>query len=106
MAKFKKGLALDPNEIVNYQEDGIVSMELLHDNNGSITVFAFSKGQQLSPHSAPMDALIQVTDGSMTMLLNGTEHTIKAGEIFMIPAGEIHSVRADSDFKMIITLIK
>ena len=106
MAKFNKGLAFDPCEIVDYQEGGIVSMELLHNNSGSITLFAFGKGQQLSPHSAPMDALIQVIDGTMTLTLNDTEHTIKAGEIFMIPAGETHSVRAEDNFKMIITMIR
>ena len=54
MAKFEKGIAINPNDIISYQEEGIVSMELLHNESGSITLFAFGKGQQLvhtQPHS-------------------------------------------------------
>ncbi|PTL34176.1 cupin domain-containing protein [Prevotella sp. oral taxon 376] len=106
MTKFEKGKALNPNEVVGYQDGGIVSMELLHNEQGSITLFAFSKGQQLSPHSAPLDAFIQVTDGEMIMVLDGEEHLVKSGEVFMIPATHVHAVRADQDFKMIITMVK
>lgn len=105
MAKFEKGLALNPNEVITYQDGGIVSMELLHNKQGSITLFAFGKGQQLSPHSAPLDAFIHVTDGQMVMTLDNVEHIVRAGEVFMIPAGHLHSVRADEDFKMTITMI-
>lgn len=105
MTKFEKGKALNPNETIAYQEGGIVSMELLHNESGSITLFSFSKGQQQSSHSAPLDAFIQVTDGEMTLMLDGKEHSIKAGEMFMIPAGHVHSVSAGENFKMIITMI-
>ena len=105
MAKFEKGKALNPNDIIAYQEEGIVSMELLHNESGSITLFAFGKGQQLSPHSAPLDAFIQAIDGQFVLTLDDEEHLIKAGEIFMIPAGHVHSLRADNKFKMIITMV-
>lgn len=106
MAKFEKGVAQDPKEVVAYQDGGIVSMELLHTEHGSITLFAFGKGQQLSPHSAPLDAFIQVIDGTMVVVLDGKEHEVRQDEVFMIPAGHVHSVRADENFKMIITMIK
>lgn len=106
MTKLEKGKALNPNDVVAYQDGGIVSMELLHNDCGSITLFSFSAGQQLSAHSAPLDAFIQVTDGEMVMTLEDVEHIVKAGEIFMIPANHVHSVRADHDFKMIITMVE
>jgi len=105
MAKFEKGKAIDPNEMIAYQDDGIVSMELLHNEGGSITLFSFGKGQQLSPHSAPLDALIQVIDGQMEITLDGVAQIVKAGEIFLIPAGHVHSVRAEQSFKMILTMV-
>ena len=105
MTNFVKGKAINPNEVVAYQDGGIVSMELLHNESGSITLFAIARGQQLSPHSAPFDALVQVTDGEMVMTLDNVEHVVKAGELFMIPSGRIHSVRADMNFKMLITMI-
>lgn len=105
MASFEKGKALNPNEVVQYQQGGIVSMELLHNEHGSITLFAFGEGQQLSPHSAPLDALIQVTDGKMVMTLDGVDHEVKAGEVFMIPSGHVHAVRAEQNFKMMLTIV-
>ena len=105
MSKFEKGIVINPNDIISYQEEGIVSMELLHNESGSITLFAFGKGQQLSPHSAPLDALIQAIDGQFVLTLDGEDHLIKAGEIFMRPAGHVHSLRADNNFKMLITMI-
>jgi quercetin dioxygenase-like cupin family protein len=106
MAVFEKGKAINPNTIANYQQGGIVSMELLHNRQGSITLFAFGKGQQLSPHSAPLDAFLQVTEGEMVLTLDEKEHIVKAGEVFMIPAGHVHAVRAEQDFKMMLTMIK
>lgn len=106
MVVFEKGKSVNPNDTLNYQTNGIVSMEILHNNQGSITLFAFGKGQQLSPHSAPLDALLQVTEGEMKITVDDIEHTVKAGEIFMIPSGHVHSVKAEQDFKMMITMIK
>ena len=105
MVVFEKGKSVNPNDTLNYQPNGIVSMEILHNNQGSITLFAFGKGQQLSPHSAPLDAFIQAIDGQFVLTLDDEEHLIKAGEIFMIPAGHVHSLRADNKFKMIITMV-
>jgi quercetin dioxygenase-like cupin family protein len=105
MMKFEKGKALNPNDAIAYQEGGIVSRELIHDDCGSITLFSFGQGQQLSPHSAPLDALVQVTDGEMEITLDGEPHIVRAGEIFMIPEGHVHSVKAEKDFKMIMTMI-
>lgn len=105
MASFEKGKALDPNKLVQIQPGGIVSMELLHNEHGSITFFAFGQGQQLSPHIAPYGAFIQVTQGEMVITLDDVEHSVKAGEVFMIPAGHVHAVWAVQDFKMMLTMI-
>lgn len=104
--KFEKGKVFVASELVDYTEGGVVSKELVHSNAGSVTLFSFDAGQELSQHTAPFDAFIQVVDGEMVLNVEGTDHRIKAGESFIIPSGALHSVKAEQRFKMIITMIR
>ena len=104
--KFEKGKIFNANELVNYTEGGVVSKELIHNNAGSVTLFSFDAGQGLSQHTAPFDAFIQVIDGEMVLNVEGIDNHIKAGESFIIPAGALHSVKAEQRFKMIITMLR
>lgn len=106
MAKFEKGIVFEPEAIVDYAEGSVVSRELIHNDAGSITVFAFDKGQGLSEHQAPYDALVQVLDGEMNFVLENANLTIGQGQALVIPAGARHAVKADKPFKMMITMIK
>ena len=106
MATFEKGKVFEPKALVDYAEGSVVSRELEHNEAGSITVFSFDKGQGLSEHQAPFDALIQVIDGEMVFILEGEELHVAAGQALMIPAGARHAVKAEQPFKMIITMIK
>ena len=65
MATIEKGKAFIANEAIDYAEGGIVSKEFIHTEGGSVTLFSFDKGQQLSEHSAPFDAVLQIIDGRM-----------------------------------------
>ena len=58
------GIPLDYRKLIDYQEGSIVSRAIIDKKIGTITLFAFDKGQQLSPHSAPYDALLQVVEGT------------------------------------------
>ena len=104
--KFEKGKIFNANELVDYTDGGVVSKELIHNNAGSVTLFSFDAGQGLSQHTAPFDAFIQVIDGEMVLNVEGTDNYIKAGESFVIPAGALHSVKAEQRFKMTIILNK
>lgn len=106
MTKFEKGMALNPNSVVNYQDGGIVSMELLHTDGGSVTLFSFDKGQQLSEHSAPFDAMVTVIDGEPEIFIDGQPHYPKTGEVLIMPANHPHAVNAKTRFKMILTMIR
>jgi hypothetical protein len=43
------------NDFLNYQEDAVVSRELIRKATGTVTLFAFDKNQGLSEHTAPYD---------------------------------------------------
>ena len=104
--KFEKGRVFDVAHMIDYAEGGVVSKELIHNDAGSVTLFSFDAGQQLSDHTAPFDALLQVVEGEMELSVEGKVNVVKAGEAFVIPNGARHSVSAAKPFKMIITMIR
>ena len=94
------------NELVQYAADSIVSKTILDKPVGTITLFAFDKGQRLSEHTAPYDAVVQVIDGAGKITIGGKEMQLAAGQIVIMPANVPHSVGADERFKMLLTMIR
>ncbi len=93
-------------ESIEYQDNSIVSKTVIDEETGSITLFAFDKGQNLSEHSAPHEAMVQVIDGVGEYTIGGETHRLKAGEMLVMPASIPHSVRAPEKFKMVLSMIK
>lgn len=92
--------------LVEYADDSVVSKTILNKPVGTITLFAFDKGQGLSEHQAPFDAVVQVIDGTGRVTIDGVDHEVAAGEIIIMPANIPHSVSADQKFKMQLTMIR
>ncbi|MGC4231643.1 MAG: cupin domain-containing protein [Niabella sp.] len=95
-----------PNEEISYVKNSIVSQQIIKNKAGNITLFAFAEGQQLSEHSAPFDAVVQVLDGTSEIHIAGEPHEVKAGEMIILPANIPHAVYATTAFKMLLTMIK
>jgi len=93
-------------ELVDYQEGAIVSKEIIKKDKGTVTLFAFDKGQGLSEHTAPFDALVHVFDGEAEIAISGKLHNVKAGEIIIMPANKPHSLKAIERFKMMLVMIR
>ncbi len=93
-------------DLVAYQEDAVVSRTILKKATGTVTVFAFDRGQSLSEHTAPFEALVQVLDGEAEITIGGVPSRVAAGEMILLPAGVPHAVRALERFKMALTMIR
>lgn len=92
--------------IIQYEPDGIVSKRIIQKEKGNVTLFAFDKGQQLSEHTAPFDALVQVIEGEAEIIIDKVPQLIKAGECIIMPANHPHAVNATGKFKMLLTMIR
>ncbi len=92
--------------LVEYAADSIVSKTILDKPVGTITLFAFDKGQKLSEHTAPYDAVVGVLDGSAQLTIGGRDIRVSAGEIIIMPANVPHAVAAKEKFKMLLTMIR
>jgi quercetin dioxygenase-like cupin family protein len=93
-------------EIINYQDGTIVSKTLINKDKGTVTLFAFDKDQSLSEHTAPFDAILQVINGEVEVVISGKKHHLTAGEMILMPASVSHAVKAIEKFKMMLIMIK
>ena len=91
-------------ELVPYQEDKIVNMDVAHNDKMKFVIMAFDECTGLSEHAAPGEALIFALDGEAVIGYEGKEHVIKAGENFHFARGGLHSVKATGKFKMALLL--
>ncbi len=94
------------NAKVDYSSNGIVSKKIIQKPTGNLSLFAFDAGQELSEHSAPFDAVVQVLEGEAEIIINHEPYTVNAGETIIMPANKPHAVIARKKFKMLLTMIK
>ena len=94
------------DQSIDYAGQSIVSKPVVKSPGGNISLFAFDKGQELSEHTAPFDALVQVIHGTAEIRINQNVHVLNAGECIIMPANEPHALKAVQRFKMLLTMIK
>lgn len=97
---------LNIKDLVSYQTGSVVSRTLIDKSVGTVTVFAFDHGQGLSEHTAPFDAFVQIIEGTADITIDGYLHTVKEGEMIIMPANRPHSLKANPQFKMLLTMIR
>ncbi len=93
-------------KLVDYQDNTVVSREIMKKKSGTVTVFAFDQGQGLSEHTAPFDALVYIIHGQAQITISGKDFSLEAGEMIIMPANEPHALRAQEKFKMLLIMIK
>ncbi|MDO5848740.1 MAG: cupin domain-containing protein [Methanobrevibacter sp.] len=98
--------AMELQGLIEYQDNTIVSKELVKKTTGTITLFAVDEGQGISEHSAPFDALVQVIDGEAIVTIGGENHVVRKDQMIIMPADIPHALKADQKFKMMLTMIK
>jgi len=97
---------MNVKELVAYQKGAIVSKTLVEKETGTVTLFAFDAGQALSEHTAPFDALVQVTDGRAEIRIAGIPCQVAEGDMLIMPAHKSHALKALTPFKMMLTMIR
>lgn len=92
--------------LIDYQQGSVVSQTLLERKTGTVTLFAFDKGEGLSEHTAPFDAMVLVADGEAEIVISGKANRVLAGQMIVMPANEPHALRAVERFKMLLIMIR
>ena len=92
-------------DLVSAENGQVVSKTLAQNKAVSITVFAFSKGEEIATHDSTGDAMVSVLEGVGEFTVGGVKHTVKAGESLVMPAKVPHSVYAPENFKWLLTVV-
>jgi quercetin dioxygenase-like cupin family protein len=106
MSTTPKEEILNLNEMVSYQNGSVVSRQITKSDAGNVTLFAFDAGQELSEHTAPFDALVQVLEGEAEIIISGKSFQLGSGQAIIMPANDPHALRAASPFKMLLIMIR
>ena len=102
----QKGKAFNLENHIEYAEGSVVSKTLIKKDIGNITLFAFDRGQGLSEHTAPFDAVVHILDGSAEITIGGQPQIVNAGEMLIMPANISHALQAKEKFKMLLIMIR
>ena len=94
------------NELIDYQENSVVSKTLIDKIVGTVTLFAFDKGEGLSEHTAPYDALVYIFDGEAEITINSKPFHLKKDQMIIMPANDPHALRAIEKYKMMLIMIR
>lgn len=100
------GQVLEMAGMVAYQAGAIVSRTIIDKPAGTLTLFAFDKGQGLSEHTVPYDAMVYLLDGVAEVVIAGKPLAVKQGEMVIMPANRPHALKAPQRFKMMLVMIK
>jgi len=92
--------------LVAYQKDAVVSSEIVKKETGTVTIFAFDRGQGLSEHTAPFDAFVYLPEGRAEITIAGAPHLLGQGDMIVMPAHVPHAVKAIESFKMLLVMIR
>ena len=100
------GKGQDLASLLEYASDSVVSKTILDQPAGTITLFAFDKGQKLSEHTAPFDALVYIVAGKADITISGKLYQPQTGELVIMPANQPHALSATERFKMLLVMIR
>ena len=93
-------------EAVSYADGSVVSKQSIKQSGGNVTFFAFDKGEGLSEHTAPFDAMVVVIEGLAKITIDGQPYELTEGEAIVMPAHIPHAVFATEKFKMMLVMVK
>ena len=93
-------------QMLQYQENAVVSRMLVKNSVGNVTLFAFDGDEGLSEHTAPFDALVIGVEGQAEIPIAGVKHTVREGDSLLMPANVPHAVHPLGGFKMLLVMIR
>ena len=92
--------------LVTPTEHGIASRVLAKASGGSLTLFAFDAGQEISEHTSPFEALALVLQGSLILTVGGTPVQATPGTIVRMPAEVPHAVMANEPTRLLLVMLR
>jgi quercetin dioxygenase-like cupin family protein len=100
------GELLTLTDLITPTTQGIASRVLARTAAGNITLFAFDRGEDISEHTAPFDALVLTLLGSLTLTIGGRRVITTPQSLVLIPANVPHAVHATEASWMLLIMLR
>jgi quercetin dioxygenase-like cupin family protein len=94
------------NRLPEIPGDAVLSQTLKKDDRVDITLFSFAAGQELTEHTTPYLAIIEILKGEGSMTLGKVAAEMKAGSWVLMPPNLPHSLKTNTPLVMLLTLVK
>ena len=91
---------------INVPDKGILSHTVHNDGSVKIILFGFATGQELTAHTAPMPATIQILKGEADVILGSDSIEAREGCVIHMQPNLAHAVVARTPLLMLLTLVK
>lgn len=101
-AVMNKNDRFDLLSLLPYEENGIVSKQILKGDKGSATVFSIYEGEKMICNSYPHRALLIGLEGNANIAIGKDRTTIGSLESMIIPQDTKYSLQASDNFKMLL----
>ncbi len=93
------------NLIEAFPPDSILSRTIHQDKSSKTILFGFQPGQELSEHTASVPAIIHFIKGEARVVLGEQKQSAQAGTWIQLPANLSHSIHAEKETLMLLTLV-
>ncbi|HOF20336.1 MAG TPA: cupin domain-containing protein [Bacteroidales bacterium] len=104
--EFEKGKKFSFADSITYAEKSVVSKHVLKKETGNISLMSFDKGEGLTEHTSPFDAVVHIVDGKADIVIDGVSNILETGDTVIMPANIPHSLSAVERFKMVLIMIR
>ena len=104
--KIQHSQVLDLKTEVPIEEEQMLSKTLVQRKDLGMTIFSLDKDQEISRHSSPGDAMVNILSGLAEITIDEEVFEVAAGQTIVMPANIPHSLYAKEAFQMLLVVVK
>lgn len=95
----------DLNHLAHFSDGKAPAVQVLaRSAHARYILFSFRKGQALREHTTSSQISVQLLSGQMTFTARGETHELLPGRLLLLEASVPHSVQAQTDSLMLLTM--
>jgi nitric oxide dioxygenase len=94
----------DLHDMMEFPKEGIFSKVLIKGEFSQHTLMCLARGVDISEHTSTREAAVTVLQGSGIFVVKGEQMSVKEGTFLFMPKNTPHSLRADEDLAILLTL--
>ncbi|MFH1474219.1 MAG: cupin domain-containing protein [Candidatus Aenigmatarchaeota archaeon] len=91
-------------ELIDYSKEGILSKQLIKNDDIDVTLFCMAGGTEISEHTTTKEGFVYVIEGDGIFNLEGGDIAMMPGVFIPMKRNAIHSLKANKNTSFILSL--